>query len=181
MLTGQAKTDYQREYMRRRRAGLTGFVRPKSPDAVRPDSKVKQAIDIVVDENMEVFRALEASDKAVIPTTNLTIKDIGRTITQLKESGNYTGDMVFDASRVKPETNPKQERLKELRKLMAEAVTSTEPVRSTPKTHFINVIPYPQLTELSRTLLAVVVNIIVLLTTIRTTHSYLLIHLYVAS
>ena len=41
MLTGQAKTDYQRDYMRRRRAMLKGLtvteqsVRPK-PESVRP-------------------------------------------------------------------------------------------------------------------------------------------------
>ena len=34
-LTGQAKTDYQREYMRKRRAGSNTSVTP-SPESVRP-------------------------------------------------------------------------------------------------------------------------------------------------
>ena len=36
VLTGQAKTDYQREYMRKRRSNMTESVRPKAPALVRP-------------------------------------------------------------------------------------------------------------------------------------------------
>lgn len=42
MLTGQAKTDYQREYMRRRRAKSSDTVRPvqKRTESVRPATDV---------------------------------------------------------------------------------------------------------------------------------------------
>ena len=52
MLTGQAKKDYQREYMRRRRAGLTKPVRPVTVEGIAVFGGRSERPDLVIQEEV---------------------------------------------------------------------------------------------------------------------------------
>ena len=88
MLTGQAKTDYQREYMKRKRAGLTsgsnGDVRP---NAMGLTDKLK-AVGLTMDGNI-----IEGVTKPNIPDSHLPNCPDGRYI-EIDADGNIIPDFT---------------------------------------------------------------------------------------
>ncbi|KKN60884.1 hypothetical protein LCGC14_0527550 [marine sediment metagenome] len=141
MLTGQKKTDYQRDYMRRRRAGLTEpvldlkpIVRPKTrAEAERMGKEVMggHIPEIVLDP---------IPNETVQPTTIYgvpVVEDVRPNMVRRMEAYSAGGEVLETyitglLKDVKPETNPKQEKLGALRKLIEQVTVESEPVTSQP-------------------------------------------------
>jgi len=82
MLKGQAKTDYQREYMRKRRQGLTGLTERsnRTPDGSNRTGAKQSDLHSLIRSIETCPNAPQAKSKAFIPYYNPRVHRAGDTV-----------------------------------------------------------------------------------------------------